>query len=89
MRLQHVYWNSEFKLEPGTQVCNDVYNNENHNPHCDGKIYHAMLTSSSTKHQVNMSLGGSTCDSRASEATFSLLFQVKKVVVVIFGDFIS
>ena len=65
VRLQHVYWNSEFKLEPGTQVCNDVYNNENLNPHCDGKIHHAMLTSSSTKHQVNMSLGGSTCDSRA------------------------
>ena len=48
-----------------------------------------MLTSSSNKQQENMSLGRSPCDSRAPETTFSLLFQVRKVVVVIFRDFIS
>ena len=54
VRLQHVYWNSEFKLEPGTQVCNDVYNNENHNLHRDGKIYHKMLMQCWLQVQLNI-----------------------------------
>ena len=46
-----------------------------------------MLTSSSIKQQVNMSLGGPTCDSRAPEATFGVLFQVRIKVVVFLGWF--